>query len=210
MKCIALPWDLLLLRSLKGIFHFYPFLPLSTPSQCCTLPTVLIPTLSPQWASSVLILWELEWGWRGGTIKLSLCAMPDSSRGCPSLCPGLTLRSDHWPTSSVWFSEPHHDSLSEKKHSWSLKIYLWIEMWQKVGYGLFRWRLLHFWRVHWSVCTLQKSIRKGDIFVFRSQLPQFLIHQRSRMNNLLLTKSRSLLLHQINTQLEIVSVVCMK
>lgn len=65
MTCIALLWDPLLLRLLKGIFHFYPFLPLSTPSQCCTLPPAPIPTLSPQWASSVLILWELQWGWSG-------------------------------------------------------------------------------------------------------------------------------------------------
>lgn len=46
-------------------------------------------------------------------------------------------------------------------------------------------RLVHmkttvcFWRIHWGECMLQKSIRKGDIFVSISQLPQFLIQQEA-------------------------------
>lgn len=38
-----------------------------------------------------------------------------------------------------------------------------------------------FWRIHWGMCMLQKSIRKGDIFVSRSQLPQFLIQQEAEL-----------------------------
>lgn len=122
MTCIALLWDPLLLRIAK---RDLPLLPISSSFRSFPVlhtPTsshsYLIPSVSQFSSNTVRITVGLKWDTR----KLSICAIPDSSRGHPSLCPGLTLRSDHWPTSSVCFSEPHHDSITEKKHSWSLKI----------------------------------------------------------------------------------------
>lgn len=70
-----------LLRLLKGIFHFYPLLPLSTPSHCCTLWTAPIPTWSSvtQFSSNTVRIPAV--GLKGVEEGFPPAAPPDSSKG---------------------------------------------------------------------------------------------------------------------------------
>lgn len=205
MKYIALLWDRipakiakrdLPLLPLSSTFHSFPVLHTLNSSH-----SYLMPSVSQFSADTVRIPTV---GLKGGRRKFSISCDPWQLQWPARTVPrtGLTLRRD-----------PLTDQLSlvlrttPRFHFWKKRLLMdwnvtkgWIWFVQMKPTACF-------WRVHWGGYMLQKSIRKGDVFVSRSQLPQFLIQQEAGW---IMTESRSLLLYQINTQLEVLSLVYMK
>lgn len=170
MKYIALLWDPTPAKTAERVLTLLPTS--STPSPCCKLSTAPIPTSSPQWASSVLILSEFQqWGWKGVEESFPYAATHSQLQGPPRPVhrTGLTLRFD-----------PLTDQVSLVSRT-TPRFHFWKKAFMIPQNLLMDWNVTkgwiwfvymkttaYFWRVHWGVCMPQNSIRKGDIFVSRS------------------------------------------
>lgn len=95
---------------LGGIFHFYPLLPLCTPSQCCTPSTAPIAPSESHLSSNIVTIPTM--GLTGGTRKFSKCCDPWELQGPPQAVhrTGPTLRPGHWLTSSISEKSIHDPS----------------------------------------------------------------------------------------------------
>lgn len=187
MKYIALLWDPTPAKIAK---RDLPLLPTSSTSHCFPMLHIpnsshsyLTPSLS-QFSYSIVRIPAV--GLQGGRRKFSICCHPWQLQGPSRPVHRTGQPSDLIPDWPVQSGFQNHTIIPFLKQALMIPHDWWIH------HLLINWNVtkgwmwfVHmkitacFWRVYWGVCTLQKSIRKGEIFVSRSQLPPFLIQQEA-------------------------------
>lgn len=144
----TVPWNILHCSEipplLQGIFHSFPMLHALNSSHCYL-------------AHSVLILSKFQqWGWQG-LQRVFQMLRPLRAPRATSACAHDRTKPQTWPLTDQFHFQ--------KKHSWSLQIYQWIEMWQQVAYGLFIWRLPYAFEEFTEVCACFKNLLERGIFL---------------------------------------------